>query len=159
MWQLNLQASDPLLREIGAAIVGNIDDDGYLVASVDEIASLGGWDIAEVERALEHVQPFDPIGVGARDLQECLLLQIRHLGLAGTPAETLVRDRLRLLQNHRIPDLAKQLGIEPEEVKAHIEFIKHLDPEARLALQPDRIAVRDSGRVHHQDRRGLSRRC
>ena len=66
MWQLNLQTSDSALREIGAAIVGNIDDDGYLVASVDEIASLGSWDITEVERALDHVQHFDPIGVGAQ---------------------------------------------------------------------------------------------
>ncbi len=84
---------------------------------MDEIASLGAWEIADVERALEHVQRFDPIGVGARDLQECLLLQIRHLGLAGTPAETLVRDRLRQLQNHRIPELAKQLGIDPRTSK------------------------------------------
>src|SRR5678815_4232030 len=99
MWQLNLQTADQQLRDIGAAIVGNIDDDGYLVASVDELANLGPWDIAEVERALEHVQHFDPIGVAARDLQECLLLQLRHMGLAGTPAETLVRDHLRSLQN------------------------------------------------------------
>jgi len=136
MWQLNLQTSDALLRDIGAAIVGNIDDDGYLVASVDEIASLGSWDITDVERALEHVQHFDPIGVGARDLQECLLLQIRHMGLAGTPTETLVRDCLRQLQNQKIPELAKQLGIEPEEVKAHIEFIKHLDPKPGTRYSP-----------------------
>ena len=136
MWQLNLQTSDPELRDVGAAIIGNIDDDGYLVASVDEIAALGDWDITLVERALEHIQKFDPIGVAARDLQECLLLQIRHLGLGGTPTETLVRDYLRLLQNHRIPELARGLGIEPEEVKAHIEFIKHLDPKPGSRYSP-----------------------
>jgi len=136
LWQLNLQTSDASLREIGAQIIGNIDDDGYLVASVDEISAVGGWDSAEVERALEHVQTFDPIGVGARDLQECLLLQLRHLGLGGTPAETLVRDHLRLLQNHRIPDLARQLAIEPDEVKAHIELIKNLDPKPGSRYSP-----------------------
>jgi RNA polymerase sigma-54 factor len=136
MWQLTLQTSDQALRDIGSAIVGNIDDDGYLVASVDEIASLGGWDVAEVERALEHVQHFDPIGVGARDLQECLLLQIRHMGLAGTPTEALVRDHLRSLQNNRIPELAKQLGIEPEDVKTHLEVIKHLDPKPGTRYSP-----------------------
>jgi RNA polymerase sigma-54 factor len=136
LWQLNLQTTDEKLREIGAQIVGNIDDDGYLVASVDEISAVGGWDSAEVERALEHVQTFDPIGVGARDLPECLLLQIRHLGLGGTPAETLVRDHLRLLQNHRIPDLARQLGIEVDEVKAHIELIKNLDPKPGSRYSP-----------------------
>jgi RNA polymerase sigma-54 factor len=136
MWQLNLQASDDDIRDVGAAIIGNIDDDGYLVASVDEIAALGDWDIGLVERALDHIQKFDPIGVGARDLQECLLLQIRHLGLGNTPIETLVRDHLRLLQNHRIPELAKSLGIEPEDVKAHIEFIKHLDPKPGARYSP-----------------------
>ena len=136
MWQLNLQTSDEQLREPGAAIIGNIDEDGYLVASVHEIAALGDWDIALVERALEHVQSFDPIGVGARDLGECLILQLRHLGLGGSPAETLVRDHLRLLQNHKIPELAKALSIEPEEVKHHIELIRHLDPKPGARYSP-----------------------
>ena len=77
MWQLNLQPADDLVRDIGAAIVGNIDDDGYLVASLEEIASLGDWQMDDVERALAHIQGFDPIGVAARDLQECLLLQLK----------------------------------------------------------------------------------
>jgi RNA polymerase sigma-54 factor len=136
MWQLNLQTTDETLKEVGAAIIGNIDEDGYLVASVNEIAALGNWDPTLVEKALEHVQTFDPVGVGARDLQECLLLQIRHLGLAGTPTEVLVRDHLRLLQNHKIPDLAKQLNLEPEEIKAHIELIKHLDPKPGARYTP-----------------------
>jgi RNA polymerase sigma-54 factor len=138
LWQLhlNLQTIDDEIREVGTAIIGNIDEDGYLVASLDEIAGLGGWDIGLVERALEHVQSFDPIGVGARDLQECLLLQLRHLGLAGTPVETLVQDHLRLLQNHRIPELARLMSIEPEEVKAHIELIKHLDPKPGARYSP-----------------------
>jgi RNA polymerase sigma-54 factor len=136
MWQLTLQSSDDTVRSIGAAVIGNIDDDGYLVASVDEIAALGGWDLTAVERALEYVQAFDPVGVGARDLQECLLLQIRHLGLAGTPVETLVRDHLRLLQNHRIPELARALGVEPEAVKQHIEVIRRLDPKPGSRYAP-----------------------
>jgi RNA polymerase sigma-54 factor len=136
MWQLNLQTSDETLRDVGAAIIGNIDEDGYLVASVHEIAALGDWDVTVVERALDHVQKFDPIGVGARDLQECLLLQIRHLGLANTPAEALVRDHLRLLQNHRIPELARALNLEPEEIKAHIDLIKHLDPKPGSRYSP-----------------------
>ena len=138
MWQLNLhmQSIDEAVREVGAAIVGNIDEDGYLVASLDEIAALGGWDIALVERALAHVQTFDPIGVGARDLQECLLLQVQHLGLSGTPVETLIHDHLRLLQNHRIPELARALGLEPEEIKHQLEIIKHLDPKPGARYTP-----------------------
>jgi RNA polymerase sigma-54 factor len=136
MWQLNLQASDPALRDVCAAVIGNINNDGYLVASVNEIAGLGSWDDSVVERALEHVQSFDPIGVGARDLQECLMLQLKHLGLLGTPVETLVRDHLRLLQNNRIPELARALGLEPEEIKTHIEFIKNLDPRPGSRYSP-----------------------
>jgi RNA polymerase sigma-54 factor len=80
MWQLSMQTDEPLMREIGSAIVGNLDDDGYLVASFDELAAMGPWPVADVERALKLVQSFDPTGVAARDLQECLLLQLRHLG-------------------------------------------------------------------------------
>ncbi len=135
-WQLNLQTTDPLLQEVGAAIIGNIDEDGYFVASVNEIAALGGWEPDVVERALAHVQSFDPIGVAARDLQECLLLQVRHLGLAGTPVELLIEKHLKQLQNHKIPDLARQTGLEPEEIKAHIELIRHLDPKPGSRYSP-----------------------
>src|SRR5712664_1235010 len=74
MWQLSMQTDDSLIREIGSAIIGNLDDDGYLVASFDELAGMGPWSVADVEHALRLVQGFDPVGVAARDLQECLLL-------------------------------------------------------------------------------------
>ena len=136
VWQLSLQTADPLIREIGEAIIGNIDDDGMLVASISEIAALGPWPVASVEQALEHVQAFDPIGVGARDLQECLLLQLRAHGLAGTPVETLVTEHLSLLQNHRVPELAKALGLPPEEIKAYLEVVRHLDPKPGARYTP-----------------------
>lgn len=135
-WQLSLQTTDPLLRAIGEAIIGNIDDDGILVASTSEIADLGPWSVVDVERALEHIQSFDPIGVGARDLQECLLLQLRSHGLGGTPVETLVRDHLPLLQNHRVPELAKALGLSTEEIKTYLEVIRHLDPKPGARYTP-----------------------
>src|SRR6516162_3342920 len=84
MWQLSLQTEEDRVREIGSAIIGNLDDDGYLVASVEEIAAMGDWPVAEVEKALQHIQTFDPRGVAARDLQECLWLQLKFLGLEGT---------------------------------------------------------------------------
>src|SRR5919205_2791259 len=97
MWQLSMQTDDSVMREIGSAIIGNLDDDGYLVASFDELAGMGPWPVAEVERALKTVQGFDPVGVAARDLQECLLLQLRHLGMAGSITEKIVTEHLRLL--------------------------------------------------------------
>jgi RNA polymerase sigma-54 factor len=136
MWQLSLQTNDDLLREIGSAILGNLDDDGYLVASLDELAGMGVWDPADVQRALALVQSFDPIGVAARDLQECLLLQIRHLGLDGTPTEKIVADHLRLLQNHQVPEISRKLGIPIEDLKEHIEVIRHLDPKPGSRFNP-----------------------
>ena len=97
---------------------------------------MGPWPIEEVERALQLMQAFDPIGVCARDLQECLTLQLRHLGLEGTPTERIVTEHLRLLQNHQIPELAKKLGVTIDELKHHIEIIKHLDPKPEAATTP-----------------------
>jgi RNA polymerase sigma-54 factor len=136
LWQLSLQTDDDRLKEIGRAIVGNLDDDGYLVASVEEIAAMGEWPVADVERALQHVQTFDPIGVAARDLQEGLWLQIRHLGLEGTPTEKIVTEHLRLLQNHQVPEIARKLGISIEDLKEHVEIIRNLDPKPGSRYNP-----------------------
>jgi RNA polymerase sigma-54 factor len=127
--QLSLQATDETVREIGDAIIGNLDDDGYLVASVDEISTMGGWSIEDVERALRVVQKFDPVGVAARDLQECLSLQLQHVSHDTAVAEKIVSDHLRLLQNHQVPEIARKLGMTIDEVKEHVELIRHLDPK------------------------------
>src|SRR5574342_1205226 len=136
MWQLSMQTDDPLVREIGSAIIGNLDDDGYLVASNEELASMGPWPVEDVERALRLVQQFDPVGVAARDLQECLTLQLRHLGLEGTPTEKIVTDHLRLLQNHQVPEIARKLGMTIDDLKEHIEVIRHLDPKPGSRYNP-----------------------
>ncbi len=144
-WQLSLQTDADQVREIGEAIIGNLDDDGYLVASVDEIANMGPWPIDEVEKVLRLIQGFDPIGVAARDLQECLTLQVRHLSLEGTPAEKIVSEHLRLLQNHQIPELAKKLNLPLEDLKHHIEIIQQLDPKpgSRYNPQPSQYVIPD----------------
>jgi RNA polymerase sigma-54 factor len=129
LWQLSMQTDDAQVREIGEAIIGNLDDDGTLVATVAELASMGPWSIEEVERALSVVQGFDPVGVAARDLQECLLLQLRHHGHAGTPSERIVSEHMQLLKNHQVPELARKLGMSIDELKPHIELIRHLDPK------------------------------
>jgi RNA polymerase sigma-54 factor len=136
MWQLSMQTDDPLIREIGSAIIGNLDDDGYLVASFDELAAMGPWSVAEVDRALKLVQSFDPIGVAARDLQECLLLQLRHHGLEGSPTEKIVTEHLRLLQNHQVPEIARKLGVTIDDLKEHIEIIRNLDPKPGSRYNP-----------------------
>ncbi len=136
LWQLSMQTDDPLIRDIGEAIIGNLDDDGHLVATVDEIGSMGPWPPEEVERALRLLQTFDPVGIAARDLQECLTLQIRHLGLAGSPAERIVNEHLQLLKNHQVPELARKLGMTIDDLKEHIELIRHLDPKPGSRYNP-----------------------
>jgi len=139
MWQLSMQSddSDPVIREIGSAIIGNLDDDGYLVASSEELAAMGPWAIGDVERALKTVQAFDPVGVAARDLQECLLLQLRHLGLQGTNTEKIVTEHLKLLQNHQVPEIARKLGVPIDDLKEHIEVIRNLDPKPGSRYNPN----------------------
>ena len=128
-WQLSAQTDDGPLQSIGEAIIGNLDENGYLAASIVEIAAMGDWPEVEVERVLSVVQAFDPIGVAARDLQECLLLQLRHLGLEKTPSEVIVRDYLPLLEGHRWPELARQLRLSVDQVKDHVDIIRCLDPK------------------------------
>ncbi len=138
MWQLSLRPGidDPLVRAIGSAIIGNLNHDGYLAASVEEVAAMGQWNTADVERVLGVVQGFDPVGVAARGLQECLLLQIAHLGLNGTASETIVREHLKLLQNQQGQEIARRLGLSIEELKHHIGVIKQLDPRPGSRYNP-----------------------
>jgi RNA polymerase sigma-54 factor len=143
MWQLSMEAENDKLRDlgdkvrdIGTAIIGNLDDDGYLVASVEEIAAMGDWAVSDVERVLQHVQGFDPHGVAARDLQECLWLQLRFLGLEGTPTEKIVTEHLKLLQNHQVPEIARRMGLQIEDLKEHIEIIRNLDPKPGSRYNP-----------------------
>jgi RNA polymerase sigma-54 factor len=145
LWQLSMQTDDPVVRDIGEAIIGNLDDDGYLVATVEELAAMGPWSVEEVERALGLIHGFDPIGVAARDLQECLLLQLRHHGYAGTPAERIVSEHMQLLKNHQVPELARKLGISIDELKTHIELIRHLDPKpgSRHNPSPSQYVIPD----------------
>ena len=152
-WQLSALTDDELLREIGSAIIGNLDDDGYLVASLDEVASMGAWPTTEVERILGLVQRFDPVGVAACDLQDCLLLQLRHLGLEGTPSETIVSEHLRLLESHRVPELARAMNLPIDELTQHIEIIRNLDPKPgrRYNSSPAQYVVPDVSIVKVDD--------
>jgi RNA polymerase sigma-54 factor len=136
LWQLSMKPTDDVSREIGEAIIGNLDDDGYLVATVEELSQMGPWPVEKVESTLALVQELDPIGVAARDLQECLLLQLRHQGLAGSQAELIVSQHLRLLQNHQVPELARKVGVTIEDLKQHIDIIQRLDPKPGSRYNP-----------------------
>ena len=126
---------------------------------VEELAAMGPWPLEEVERALKLIQGFDPIGVAARDLQECLLLQLRHLGMSGTPAERIVTEHMRLLQNHQVPELARKLGLSIDDLKQHIELIRHLDPKPGSRLQSRRNRNTSSPTSTSSRSRSSTSRC
>jgi RNA polymerase sigma-54 factor len=137
-WQLRMSVSDEVTIEIGEAIIHNLDEDGMLRASVEEIGNMGPYPAAEVEKALAIVQALDPPGVASRDLTECLRLQLRHLGLEGSPTDVMVRDHMKQLQSHQYAEISRQMGLNSEEVSQHLEVIRRLDPKPGLKYSPDR---------------------
>ncbi len=139
LWQLHMTAGiDDLAVDVAEAVVQNLDEDGLLRATIEEIANLGPYPPAEVERALAVVQAFDPAGVAARDLQECLRLQLRHLGLEGSPADLLVRDHMKQLQSHQYGEICRHTGLLAEDLQHHLEIIKRLDPKPGLRYSAGR---------------------
>jgi RNA polymerase sigma-54 factor len=143
LWQLGLSRMSDLDRAIATAIIDSVDDDGYLSAPLEDIQkSLSSpeleIDIPEIEAVLHQVQNFDPIGVGARDLCECLSIQLRHCP-DETPwrqaAVTLVRDYLDLLGQRDFAQLMRLLKLEKEELQEVITLIKTLSPRPGDALQ------------------------
>src|SRR5437899_7611850 len=129
LWQLDMTIVSPRQKEIGRAIIGNLNEDGYLQASPEEIAAMGPYSAEEVELALHLIQEFDPTGVGARDLKECLLIQLAFHDMEGTPAETIVREHMDLLQAHKYRELAQVLECSLEEVMHYVDTIRGLDPK------------------------------
>jgi RNA polymerase sigma-54 factor len=129
LWQLDMAAVPARCKEIAQAIIGNLDEAGYLQASFEEIAAMGPYSVEEVETALHLVQDFDPPGVAARDVRECLMLQIAFHDMEGTPAETIVRDHFELLQARKFRDIAHALSCPVEEVMTYVDTIRHLDPK------------------------------
>lgn len=129
LWQLGLSAGSEKDKEIGAAIIGNIDENGYLSASLDEVAASVGVSIESVEKVLKIVQGFDPTGVAARDLKECLLIQTAQLGLSGSLVEAIVKDYLEDLEKKRYQNIAKNCQVSIQEVSQAAKVIESLEPK------------------------------
>ncbi|MGD9563954.1 MAG: RNA polymerase factor sigma-54 [Pyrinomonadaceae bacterium] len=127
-WQLNLQEISDSVEEAGIFVIGNLDPDGRLTIPVDEIARLLGRSVETVEKARHVVMNLEPVGCGAVDVKECLLVQLEAIGEGNTLSVELVRDHLEDLQPHRLNHLAKETGRGLEELAAEIEVIKTLDP-------------------------------
>lgn len=129
LWQLGLSSISEEERRIGAAIIGNIDDDGYLRSPLEEIASSAAVRVEDVEDVLRLIQTFDPMGVGARDLKECLLIQIEQLGLKGTLVELIINSHLKDLEGKKYQVIARALGTTLEEVFHAAKVIEGFEPK------------------------------
>jgi RNA polymerase sigma-54 factor len=128
-WQLLLSLPAKTEERIGSAIIGNLNDDGYLRATVGEIVDLTGADTSEVLRVLKKMQSFDPIGVCARDLKECLLIQIKYLGLEDSIVVHIIENHFRHLENKNYKAIAQALGISFDDVLRAVEIITGLEPK------------------------------
>jgi RNA polymerase sigma-54 factor len=127
--QLHLNDVPEELIPVAEAVIGNLDPDGRVNATNEEIAALGGWPDALVEEARQIIMRLDPIGCGARDVRECLLIQLEACGALVTLAAQLIREHaLADLQQHKLPNLSKQLNVSVETLLKELELIRTLDP-------------------------------
>ncbi len=175
--QLQLLRLSPREFLLGEEIIGNINREGFLTCSLEEVVealnaylaeleadSADGaepYTLAEAEQMLGMVQAFDPSGIGARDLRECLLLQLRDRGETESLAHRIVGDHFQELVNHRWSELSKEHGISPRDVQAAADEIAKLDPKPGLKhaearndyVTPDLVVekVDDHYYVFHND--------
>ena len=127
-WQINLADFDAEEIAIAEWIIGNLDEKGYLNATVEEIATEAGASTEQAEAVLEKIQQLDPAGVAARDLRECLVIQIRLLRLSNPLVLRIVGDHIDLLQKRDFKRIAKLLDVSLKEVSAAVRVIGNLEP-------------------------------
>ena len=156
MWQLSLSNLTPAEEKVGSEIIGNLDANGYLMSSLEEIAQSTGQEIALVEKVLLRIQEFDPLGVASRDLKECLLIQARHLTLPNPWVELIIKDHLASLETKNYPAIARALQAPMEEIIPAIEIILQMDPkpgrlysdEESQYISPDIFVYKMGEEVH-----------
>lgn len=127
-WQLRLSTCSESVGDAALAIIGNLNEDGYLTSTLEEIAQSSEHRPEEVEEALKLVQEFDPLGIAARDVRECLLIQLRTLEPENALTQEIVSDYLRQVQNKQYREIARLVNRPVTLVERSIETIRRLDP-------------------------------
>ena len=136
-WQLNLSHFTEEEYQAGAWMIGNLDEDGYLTVPLEEVSLETHLPLDVVDGALRKIQQFDPVGVAARDLKECLLLQLEQMSVRDPLAERIVTEHLSLLKNRNLPAIAKRLGVSLDQVNQAACLISKLDPKPGKAFGGD----------------------
>ena len=135
--QLHLSDLDKSKWPVAEMIIGNIDEHGYLKASVSELAFSTNLAPELITEVLSVIQTFDPVGVGARDLRECLLLQLQRAGRTSTLEYAIIHDHFDALGRRRMPELARALGKTIDEIQRAVERIGHLEPRPGREFMSD----------------------
>jgi len=128
-WQLMLSGLEKDEEKIGHMIIGNLNKDGYLCVSVEEIAQNFSCDVENVEKVLSVLQTFDPPGVCGRDLCETLLIQVQQLGIDNVIIIEIIKDHLKNLENRNSKKIAKKLKISTDDVRTAVKIIQYLEPK------------------------------
>lgn len=137
-WQLNLSRFTDSEKEVGEQIIGNLDNNGYLTASVEEISEREDVDISLVEKVLEKIQEFDPPGIAARDIKECLLIQAHLLGVSDPLVETIIKEHLTDLETKNYNNIARKLKIQLSDVLKAVPVISNMNPKPGLLYNEER---------------------
>jgi RNA polymerase sigma-54 factor len=130
--QLALLALGDEVRDAADGVVGNLDENGYLLSTPEDMAAEGEHSLEDVKEAIRVVQTLDPAGVGASDLRECLLIQLDSRGAKGGLAYQIVSDHLKLVEQRQTKELARLLRRPLEHIQIALDVIKHLDPRPGL---------------------------
>ena len=139
MWQLRLSRCTAEEYRIGEQIIGNLDQNGYLAVTADELAVQEKVSPAFVEEVIKKVQEFDPLGVAGRDLRECLLIQATMAGSARHLVERIILDHLKELETKNYAFIARKLKVSIEDVQAAVLIISHMDPRPGSVYNEERI--------------------
>ncbi|HEY5345005.1 MAG TPA: RNA polymerase factor sigma-54 [Verrucomicrobiae bacterium] len=123
-------------RAIAELLIGNIDDYGFLMATVEELAASTNLPVEKISRVLKVIQSFEPVGVGARDLRECLMLQLERAGKNESIEYRIIRDHMEALGKRKIPEIARGIGQSVDDVQEALARIGRLEPRPGRAFLP-----------------------
>ena len=129
MFQLQFATQKKTCRKVGRYIIESLDENGYMTATVEEIARITGTPVENVLKVLDIIHTFDPMGVGAKDLRECLIIQLKQKGQMTDVFERVINEHLEDLANNRLGAIAREMGISTQEVQEMSDIIRTLEPK------------------------------
>jgi len=141
MWQLKLARFSELEMKVGEQIIGNLDYNGYLTATLEEIALQVGVDQSLVETVLQKIQDFDPPGIAARDIKECLLIQARIFGITDPLIGMIINHHMKDLEVKNYTNIARKLKIQMDDVMQAVILISSMNPKPGSMYQVESVVT------------------